>query len=228
MLARHIGRAWWPSKCLPSNPWHTGKQHRAPATKYGCLDEACGDRTEVLTNSSASTKRGRSRTVFDLSRADALRIMLPSWQRAGAGFKAIVIHELPGRHVLVSDARARTCSPRFRPIDEEITTFAEADRVMRKVNSIERSKVEQTVEQEQAWREAMEATNRSDLRQRMQSMSPRGRAFAELCMRMNDGYEADQAHAFDPHAYIEVREYDQFQSRSLSGSAKPAGGQRRG
>ncbi len=174
-----------------------------PLYEYGCVDEACGDRTEVL--QLLREYEAGEKPDCPTCHGPMQRIMLPSWQRAGAGFKPIVIHEL-------SDGTFSFPMHEHAPVPEgahrrEITTFAEADRVMRKVNSLERSKVEQTVEQEQAWREAMEATNRSDLRQRMQSMSPRGRAFAELCMRMNDAKPTKRT--FDPHAYIEVREYDQ-------------------
>jgi putative FmdB family regulatory protein len=173
-----------------------------PLYEYGCLDAACGDRTEVL--QLLREYEAGEKPDCPTCHGPMQRIMLPSWQRAGNGFQPIVIHELPdgtfsfpmhGSAPLPDGAQRR-----------EITTFAEADRVMRKVNQQERSKSEQHVEQEQAWREEMESANRSDLRQRMQSMSPRGRAFAEFCMRAND--QKPQRRTVDPNVYLEIREFD--------------------
>ena len=74
------------------------------------------------------------------------------------------------------------------------------------MNAQERREVERQVESEREWLNHMEATNRSDLRHAMARMSPKGRAFAEFAMRMNDA--KPRPRAYDPNVYLEIRERD--------------------
>ena len=132
------------------------------------------------------------------------RIMLPSYQRAGNGFQPIVIHE--GSDGTFSFPMHESAPVRDGFIKREIRTFAEADAVMRKVNAVESRKVDERICNEQAWLEHTESVNRSDLRMRMQSMSPAGRRFAEFVMAQND--RKARPKAFEPGCFIEVREQD--------------------
>lgn len=86
----------------------------------------------------------------------------------------------------------------------EVTTFQELDRHMGSINAIERRKIEQHVENERIWLNTIEATNRYELRERMRHMSPAGRAFAELAIRMNNAKARPEMR--DANVMCDIRE----------------------
>jgi hypothetical protein len=131
------------------------------------------------------------------------RIYLPSYQHAGAGFQAIVIHEGDDGTFSFPMHPLAPVREGFKKV--ELRTFAEADAVMRKFNQRERDIIDQKVCNDQRHLEAVHAELRSDLYHQMRSMSAAGRAFAEVAIRHND---ARPVKAFEPGAFIEVRELD--------------------
>jgi hypothetical protein len=87
----------------------------------------------------------------------------------------------------------------------ELRTVGEVRAFQRRVNQTETSKIRQSVEAECAWLEHLESTTRADLRQAMQRMSPRGRAFAELAIAQHN---ATRPTSRDADFYVEAFEMD--------------------
>lgn len=68
----------------------------------------------------------------------------------------------------------------------ELKTIREVERFERQMNTKLRDEAEQHNQREHEHFEAIRKRNRSELRQAMQRMSPLGRDFAQLAMRIND------------------------------------------
>ena len=188
-----------------------------PLYEYRCLDDACGDQVEKL----MLLREYESGLKPDCPTCQGpmQRIMLPSYQRAGAGFQPIIVHESADGEFSFPMSGSAPVREGF--VRRELRTFAEADAVMRKVSAVERRKVDERISNEQAWLSHTESVNRSDLRHGftfqdadghthtappLHHMSPRMRAFAEFAMRQNDA--KPRPRHFDPHPFIEVREFD--------------------
>jgi hypothetical protein len=189
-----------------------------PLFEFACDDDSCGVQTEklmLLREYEAGEKPPCATCGGPMH-----RIYLPSYQRAGAAFKAIVIDERPdGTYSFPMSDAAPVADGAIR---RSITSFAEADRVMRRVNDAERRIADAHTENQQRWLEHSESASRSDLRNGftyqdhdgktrtappLHQMSPLGRAFAEYVMRQNDAKARPRTR--EPGVMLEIREMDQ-------------------
>lgn len=87
----------------------------------------------------------------------------------------------------------------------EARTLREIDQAVKTVNRQELDKAEQHQHREEIREAARREEFRPALRQRMQTMSPRGRALAQLAMDRND---ARRPVKHDPNVHLEIREFD--------------------
>lgn len=88
---------------------------------------------------------------------------------------------------------------------KELKTIGEVRAFQARINTAENAKIREQVEQECAWIEHVEATERPALRQRMASMSPAGRAFAEMAIAIHN---AHRPRSGDAGFHIEPFEMD--------------------
>ena len=133
---------------------------------------------------------------------DLERVYL-SRQENAQRFTPIVLDESPTGEFSYPMAPDAPVPPGFSR--REIRTFAEADACLKRVNALERRKIEARIEMEHASLAENEGRNHSDLRQRMAQMSRAGRDFARYAM---ERVESRRPRTFEPNVVLEVREYD--------------------
>lgn len=118
-------------------------------------------------------------------------------------FEPVVYHITKDGHV---SWPANTHAP-VRPGYErrEARTLREMDQVTKRVNRQELDKAEEHQHREEIRIAAQHAEFRPELRQKMQRMSPQGRAIARIAMERND---ARRPQLIQPGVHLEIREFD--------------------
>lgn len=114
----------------------------------------------------------------------------------------VVLHYNPTTHEYRYPGHASARMPDGF-VKQECRTFAEIDSATRKMNAIERRKVDRQVCLEQARIEHIERQNRGDLRMAMQGMPPLMRDLAQLAIDRNN---ARRPKHFDANLYSDARE----------------------
>lgn len=176
-----------------------------PIYSFSCVNEHIVEKILTIaerTNPGPCPECGRILERRYLSRAE---------ERAQR-FEPIVYFESPdGRFSFPGRSDAK-CPEGFET--KRVCTFREYEQFSRKVNQIERGKIERQVEAEQEWLEHQEATNRRDLRSAMEHMSPAWRAFARRAMEASNN-NPNRPKVRDPNFYVEVFEHDQSNRESF-------------
>lgn len=131
------------------------------------------------------------------------QVLRPSGGRKDGNFKVVVHITDTGEYRLPGSADAKV-PKHCRKI--EFTSIREVEAFERKMNTKMRSEAQIHNANERAHFDPIYAKNRSELRQAMQKMSPYGRDFAELAMKMND--EKPQKKS-DVGFHCEVLHFDQ-------------------
>jgi hypothetical protein len=86
----------------------------------------------------------------------------------------------------------------------DLRTMSEIRNFERHMNDAERSKHNRSMERQQEVFEARRSMERSDLRQRMQSMSPAGRAFAQFAIQRGNDVRSKLYKTYEPGCHFKV------------------------
>lgn len=90
----------------------------------------------------------------------------------------------------------------------DFRNWSDVRKFEREMNQRERERHDRSVSVQQEVFEARRKAERSDLFQRMKSMSPRGRAFAEMAIQMGNARRSKLYQNFDPGCHFDVFSQD--------------------
>ena len=137
--------------------------------------------------------------------ASADRVFLSRRASRAQAFDPVLVYRDRSGHYRFPGRNAGPTPKGYEPV--YLRTRSEVDRFTRSINARERQRYFAHKERTEAAFAHWMADARSDLRQKMQRMSPEGRDFAEAAMRAHD-QEPSVDTRFDPGFHLEAFEMD--------------------
>lgn len=161
-------------------------------------------------------KRGNVRTEACVTRCSVCQQELaigdwpycphgPAYSRNAQSFDPVLVYRDASGHVRFPGRNSGPAPKGYEPV--YLRTRREVDRFTQSMNTRERERYFRHKERSEAAFATFLSDARSALRQRMQHMSPAGRALAEAAMRTHDR-QPDVNPNFDPGCHFEAFEYD--------------------
>lgn len=120
-------------------------------------------------------------------------------------FDPVLIYRDRSGHVRFPGRNQGETPKGYEPV--YLRTRSEVDRFTKSMNTRERERYFRHQERHEARFAEWQASARSELRQKMQHMSPAGRALAEAAIRAHD-HQSDVNPRFDPGCHFEAFEYN--------------------
>jgi hypothetical protein len=133
--------------------------------------------------------------------SEALRVFISHREYRAQSFDPVLIYRDKSGHTRFPGRNQGTVPDGYEPV--YLRTTAEVRKFEREMNSKERERYFAHKERQEKRFEPWLANARSELRQKMQLMSPRGRDLAEAAMRENDR-QATVDTRFDPAFRLEA------------------------